>query len=101
MNSLPSLFQYQFHIHAGKIAGGFRIDGDLRITELKPQVTVKGAVMDVTLTDDLSNSYPLGPNDLYSVIMKATNPDFQDRDRGSLKAGNIDIEQTVLVKAYS
>lgn len=97
----PTLLPGQkLHIHAGKIAGGFKIDGDLRITELKHQFTSGGAITDVTLTDDLSNSYPLGPNDLYSAIMKATNPDFQDRDRGSLKAGNIDVEQTVLIKAY-
>ena len=53
------------------------------------------------VTDDLKNSYPRGPADAYNTILKASNPDFQDRNRGDLKGRDIDIWQTILTKDYA
>jgi hypothetical protein len=98
----PTLLAGQkLHIHASKTVSNFKIDGDMRILELKHCYTILGAFTYVTLTDDLINSYPIGPSDLYTAILKAVNPDFQNRDLGSLKAGAIDIEQTVLAHNYA
>jgi len=72
----------------------------MRILEHRISYSILGPFSYLTLSSDLTNSIALSPNDMYSAILKASNPDFQDRDRGSMKGGNIDIEQTVLAKDY-
>jgi hypothetical protein len=72
----------------------------MRILEHKISYSILGPFSYLTLSSDLTNSIALSPNDMYSAILKASNPDFQDRDRSSMKGGSIDIEQTVLAKDY-
>jgi hypothetical protein len=77
-----------------------------RITEVHFHMANDNVFTELTTTDDLTNSYPaenttFGPTAQYNAIMRAVNPDFQDRDRGTLKAREIDVEQTVLAKAYT
>jgi hypothetical protein len=77
-----------------------------RITEVHFHIDDKNVFTELAVTDDLLNSYPLentsfGPTAQYNAIMKAVNPDFQDRDRGDLKARDIDIDQTILAKDYA
>lgn len=76
-----------------------------RIIEVHHHLDDKDAYTELTTTTDLTNSYPadnlsFGPTAQYNALMNAVNPDFQDRDRGSLKAREIDIDQSILAKAY-
>jgi hypothetical protein len=90
------------HCHGRRIAaGGFHIDKNVRLTEVKHVFAKDGAATTVSFTDDVLNSYPREPTNDYNVIMKAVNPDFQDRDRGDLKGRDIDIFQTILTKDYA
>ena len=78
---------------------------NLRITEVHHHLDSKEAYTELDFTDDLLNSYPaentsFGPTAQYNAMMKAVNPDFQDRDRGNLKAREIDIDQPILAKGY-
>ncbi len=76
-----------------------------RITEVHFHLDGKNAYTELATTDDLTNSYPaentsFGPTAQYNALMRAVNPDFQDRDRGTLKAREIDIDQAILAKGY-
>ncbi len=77
-----------------------------RITEVHFHLDGKNAYTELSTTDDLTNSYPaenlsFGPTAQYNALMRAVNPDFQDRDRGTLKAREIDIDQAILAKSYA
>jgi hypothetical protein len=79
---------------------------NLRITEVRHHIEATNAYTSLEITDDLLNSYPqenlsFGPTAQYNALMKAVNPDFQDRDRGTLKAREIDIDQQILAKGYA
>lgn len=81
-------------------------DLSLRITEVHFHFAGdNNSYTELTVTDDVLNSYPqenttFGPTAQYNTWMMAVNPDFQDRDRGNLKARDIDIEQAILAKDY-
>lgn len=77
-----------------------------RITEVHHHYSGETSYTELAITDDVLNSYPqenssFGPTQQYNAIMKAVNPDFQDRDRASLKAREIEIEQSILSKDYA
>lgn len=90
------------HIHFARHGSSFRVDKDMRIIEVRHLLNVQqGGLSLLTLTDDLLNSQPVQPADAYSRLMKAVAPGlFQDRVRGSMIAGDIDILQTLLEKDY-
>jgi len=90
------------HIHFAKQASGaFRVDKDMRITEVTHHNGMDGATSILTLTDDVKNSLPRQPINAYNALLKAVAPDFQDRVRGSLVANQVDITQTLLSKTYA
>lgn len=82
-------------------------DLDLRITEVHFHFESDShSYTELTVTDDVLNSYPqentnYGPTAQYNALISAVNPDFQDRDRGNLKARDIDIDQEILAKDYA
>lgn len=88
-------------IRASRTATGFHINKDMRILEVKHSFSVGGAFTYLTLTDDLKNSYPREVTNDYNALMKAVNPDYQDRDRASAKGSGIDIDQEVLDYDYA
>jgi len=90
------------HIHASKDStGSFDIDSDMRILKHRLHFGHDGFLSYVALTDDLTNSIPRDPTNVYNQLLKAVNPDFQIRDFGSLKAREIDITQAILSENYS
>lgn len=78
----------------------FVIDMQMRILEVQHHFSVREASTILTLTDDVLNSYVREHTDAFNALMRATNLDFQDRNRGDLKGRDIDIEQTILDKDY-
>jgi len=90
------------HIHAVKTtAGTFRIDKDMRITEHHLSFTTMGLQSYLSLTDDLLNSNVLSPYTAFNIILKAVSPEFQNRQIGSIKVGDIDITIPILEKTYN
>lgn len=73
----------------------------MRILEHKISYCMLGAFSYLTLTSDVTNSIALSLNDMYSAVLRASNPDYQDRDRASLKGKDIDIGETILAKDYA
>jgi hypothetical protein len=72
-----------------------------RITQVQHTFSAKGATTQLSLHSDCQNSIPRGTEDFYSVIIRATSPDFQDRTFASLKVGgDFDIGLTILAKDY-
>lgn len=89
------------HIHFGKKSDGtFRIDKDFRIMKHRLHFGLDGFKSYLTLTDDLTNSSPRRFLDNYNMLLEATRPGFQTRERGSLKGKEIDITATILSKDY-
>jgi hypothetical protein len=89
------------NIKASRNIAGAEIDGTMRILEVRHNFSVQATTTTLTLSDDLSNSYPMLPSDAINAILKATDPTrFQDRTRGSLIGSDIDILQTILAKDY-
>lgn len=88
-------------IKASRTDVGYNIDGWMRILEVKHHFAVDSGTTTLTLTDDVMNSYPQTPTDAYNAILKASNPDFQDRNLGDLKGRDIDILQTILENGYA
>jgi hypothetical protein len=91
------------HIHFGKKAdSNFNIDKDMRITQVVERVNLnQGYVTNLSLTDDVKNSRPMQPHKGYNLILDATNPNFQNRERASVKTREIDITQPILSKNYN
>jgi len=99
----PSILAGQkAHIHAVKTtAGAFRIDKDMRIIEHHLNFTTAGLQSYLTLTDDILNGNVLSPYTAFNIILKAVSPEFQNRQIGSIKVGDIDITIPILEKTYS
>ena len=56
----------------------------------------------LSLTDDLTSSLSVDTRDVYTVVMRANNPDFQSRTLGSLKSFNdFDLGLPILAKDYA
>jgi hypothetical protein len=89
------------HIHAAAYSGGYRIDRDMRIMELRQILSMGGADTYVTLTDDLLNSRPMSPNDAYNIVRAAGDLEYQNRQVSSVKGWTIDLDQTRLVESYT
>lgn len=90
------------HIHFGKKSdGSFNIDTDMRVLTHRLHFGIDGFKSFLTLTDDILNSRARNPTDRYNVLLKAVAPGFQDRERGSQKAREIDITQVILSENYS
>jgi len=89
------------HIHFGKKNGTFNIDKDMRFTQVVDRFNLQGYFSYLTLTDDLKNSRPMQPHKGYNLILEATNPNFQNRERASVKSREIDITQPILSRNYS
>ena len=94
----PTWMAGQFvHIHAAKKRDGtFGIDDDFRIQEHRLSLTNQRMLSTLVLTDDDVNAQPRPPMDQYNLLLKATNPDYQNRQISSVKAREIDITQAVL-----
>ena len=89
------------HAHAEeKKDGSFNVDSDFRITSLKHTLFGDGGFTELTLTDDVVNGYPMSPMNAINLLLRTVNPDFQDRDRGSIKGRGVDLLQTVLEVNY-
>jgi len=73
----------------------------MRILELKYMTGNQGCFTTFTLTSDLKNSYPVKPVDAYNAILKASNPDYQDRNRADLKAREINRNIPIYKKDYA
>jgi len=91
------------HIHFGKKSDlSFNIDKDMRITQVTDRFNLnQGYVTNLSLTDDVKNSRPMQPHKGYNLILDATNPNFQNRERASVKTREIDITQPILSKNYA
>jgi hypothetical protein len=91
------------HIHFGKKAdSNFNIDKNMRITQVIERINLnQGYVTNLILTDDVKNSRPIQPHKGYNLILEATNPNFQNRERSSVKTREIDITQPILSKNYN
>lgn len=77
-----------------------------RITTVHFHVSATNYYTELSITDDVLNSYPaentsFGPTAQYNAMMKAVNPDYQDRDRGNLKSRDVDIDQVILATDYA
>lgn len=100
----PSILPGQLaHIHGlRKSDKTFRLDEDMRILEHHIHIArPAGFSSYLTLTDDLINGSPLRPASAYNTLLKASDPEFQSRQRSSLKTRKIDVTQTVLEKSYT
>jgi len=90
------------HIHGCKKSDGtFRVDKNMRFTQVRHHFGEDAALSYLTLTDDVKNSRPRQLRDQYNKLLEALAPGFQDRGRASLIAGDIDVEQDILAKSYS
>lgn len=90
------------HIHASKQGDEtFNIDIDMRILKIHHHYGMDGAKTNLEVIDDVLNSYVRKPADAYNTVLKATNPDYQNRDLGNLKGRDIDILQDILAKDYA
>ncbi len=95
---LPGQLQ---HCHfEEKSDGTFNVNDDFRIPTVTHRLSDAGATTTLELTDDIVNGYPLSPMNQLNLLLRAVNPDFQDRDRGSIKAATIDLLQTILETNY-
>jgi len=98
----PSILAGQkAHIHALKYSGGYRINQDMRILKHRLTFNMGGMMSYLTLTDDLYNSNPMRPSNAFNLLKRATNPEFQTRQMGSIKTRNIDITGAILEKTYT
>jgi len=88
------------HIHFGKKNGTFNIDKDMRFTQVVDRFNLQGYFSYLTPTDDVKNSRPIQPHKGYNLILEATNPNFQNRERTSVKTRDIDITQPILEVNY-
>jgi len=99
---VPNILPGQIiHVHARRKTSGFHINKDFRILEVQQDFKKQRPATKLTITDDVLNSYPMEPTNAYNFILKASNPDYQDRDRGNLKGREIDIEQEILAYDYA
>ena len=90
------------HIHFGKKSDdSFNIDKNMRVTQAIHQFGLGGYVNYLSLTDDVLNSRPMEPHKGYNLLLQATNPNFQNRERASQKIREIDITQDILSKNYA
>jgi len=94
------------HIHAsrtedtGTYPSGFKIDENFRILQHTLVFTIGGVYSVLYLTNDLTNSLLPMPN-LYNALFKATEfGAFRNKDSASLKAKDVDFEQTPIEKNY-
>jgi len=103
--TIPGQYQIQAgqlcHIHAAKTRGTtYRINDDFRIQEHHLSFRDNGLQSTLVLTDDVTNGRPLPPKDAYNLLLKATNPDYQNRQLASIKARDIDITQPIMEHSY-
>jgi hypothetical protein len=91
------------HIHANEINGGgtYRIDKDMRITQHTLHLGNDGFWSYLQLTDDVTNGRPMPGYSAYNTMMKATTPEFQNRQISSIKTRAIDVTQVILEKSYA
>lgn len=91
------------HIHFGKKNGSYNIDSNMRILQVNHRFAPEphGFRTYLMLTDDVKNSRPMQPSTAYNLLLKATNPSYQTRERASIKARDIDITQPILSENYS
>ena len=81
--------------------GTYNIDKWMRITEVEHRIDKTGAYTILTLTDDMWNSIPINTSDPYSIVVRATNPDFQSKTYASVRTGeDFDISLTPITKDY-
>jgi hypothetical protein len=91
------------HIHALPISDteSYRIDSDFRITEHHLHMGLDGFFSYLTVTDDVTNGRPMASYSAYNTMMKATTPEFQNRQISSIKTRLLDVSQTILEKSYA
>lgn len=90
------------HVHAAKtITGSFNIDRDMRVTRVRHNMNAEsGFLSNITVTDDLTNTHTRAAYTDLNAVLATTRPEFQDRQATSMKAGELDIYVTRLVKEY-
>jgi hypothetical protein len=90
------------HIHAHPYSTtAYRIDSDFRITEHHLHLGADGFFSYLTVTNDVTNGRPMSGYSAYNTLMKATTPEFQNRQISSIKTRLIDVTQTILEKSYA
>jgi len=90
-----------FHTHAKQKAdGSFNLDKDMRSTKLVHDFSANGFLTTFFLTDDVTNFMARDPFNAMNMVLKASRPEFQDRQASSIKAREIDITQTIMVTSY-
>jgi hypothetical protein len=95
------------HIHAARTddlvtyTSGFKIDQDFRISQCVHSYSNAGFTTQLTLISDLQNSVAIGPVDSYSSLIRAVNPDAQNKTLQSLMATReFDIRMPILARDY-
>lgn len=92
------------HVKFGEKADGtYNIDSNFRIMKVTHRFAPipHGFRSYLDLTDDVTNAHPMQPSTAYNLIKKASNPDYSTRERGSIKARDIDITLPLLTENYS
>lgn len=93
------------HIHAsrtedlGTYPTGFKINEDFRILQHTLAFTIGGVYSILSLTNDRTNCLLPIPN-LYNALLKATETEFQSKNRATLKAKDADYGQSPIEFNY-
>jgi hypothetical protein len=89
------------HIHAKKTsAGTFNIDDDFRITEVVHSVTDQEYTTSLDVTTDVTNSHARTRFGDIRTVLKASRPEFQDRQASSMKIPEIWPGHIILTETY-
>lgn len=90
-----------FHIHAKeKSDGSFTFNEDFRATKITHVISPSGFYTSLMLTNDLINSHARPAYEDRNKIMESQQPNYQNRQTTSIKAGNMDIYVTPLIEDY-
>jgi hypothetical protein len=80
----------------------YKIDKWFRITKVTHEFTEHAAMTKLAVTDDLYSSLSIDTTDIYTVLMRANNPDFQTKTLGSLKSNaDYDLGLPRIAKDYT
>lgn len=90
-----------FHIHAKeKTDGSFTFNEDFRATKITHVISPSGFYTSLMLTNDLINSHARPAYEDRNKLMESQQPNYQNRQATSIKAGNMDIYVTPLIEDY-
>jgi hypothetical protein len=80
----------------------YKINQWFRITKVTDTFGSDGALTSLTLTTDLMSSLTADTNDVFTVLERAIDPDFQSKTLGSLKSESVfDLGLPIIAKDYA